>query len=171
MFYKLQDNKIVAYSSEKVEEDWLETDKQIEYSYALGYYVLAEEIDEQAEEQALAILNTPTLDDVKANKINELKLARDTEEISPIEYGGYRWDFDDKAQQRINGGIIALSNGGAITWTSADNREINNVNADDLKGVVGAAAIRSNVVHVKYRQLKALVEQAETIDDVNAVRW
>lgn len=112
----------------------------------------------------------PPIEEIKASKIAELKTARDTEEISPIPYGGYMWDFDDKAQMRISGAITVLGDK-TITWTSADNQEIKNVNAGDLKGVVGAAAIRSNAVHVKYRELKAMVEQAKTIDDVNAIHW
>lgn len=111
------------------------------------------------------------LDEVKSSKIIELKFARDAEELSPIEYRGYMWDFDDKAQQRINGAIVALSGGGSVTWTSADNQEIANVNAQDLRGVVGAAALRSNVVHVKYRQLRERVEACETAEDVENIIW
>lgn len=111
------------------------------------------------------------LDEVKARKIAELKLARDNEELSSIEYGGYRWDFDEKAIQRINGAIIALGENDTITWTSADNTEINGVNAEDLRNVVKASAVRSNMVHVKYRELRERVEQAETEQEVNAIEW
>lgn len=71
---------------------------------------------------------------------------------------------------RINGAITALGEN-TITWTSADNKEIKSVTADDLKGVVGEAALRSNALHVKYRELKAKVEQAETQEDVEAIVW
>ena len=114
---------------------------------------------------------TPSLESVKQNKIDDLKDARDIDEQKPIEYGGYRWDFDDKAIQRINGAIVALSNGGSITWTSADNREIKGVTADDLRGVISASAVRSNALHVKYRELRERVEQAETKEQVEAIKW
>lgn len=110
------------------------------------------------------------LDTVKATKIAELKLARDTEELSPISYGGYLWDFDTYAQMRINGAITVLGTA-TVTWTSADNEEIRQVSANDLRGVVGAAALRSNELHVKYRELKTSVENAETVEDVNAIVW
>lgn len=113
----------------------------------------------------------PALDDVKSAKIAELKSARDAEELSPIEYRGWLFDFDDKAQQRINGAIIALGAAGSLTWTSADNQEIPNVSAQDLRGVVGAAAVRSNSVHVKYRSLKAQVDACETAEQVESVIW
>lgn len=114
---------------------------------------------------------TIPLDEIKATKIAELKQARDTEELSPISYGGYSWDFDEKAIQRINGAIIALGENDTITWTSADNREIKNVNVDDLKGIVGAAALRSTQLHIKYRQLREQVESATTIEEVESVVW
>ena len=111
------------------------------------------------------------LEEVKATKIAELKLARDTEELSPISFGGYLWDFDEKAQMRINGAIVALGSTNTVTWTSADNQEIKGVNADDLKGVVGASAIRSNTLHIKYRDLKALVESATSQAEVESIVW
>lgn len=113
----------------------------------------------------------PALQTVKDAKIAELKSARDAEEQSPIAYGGYNWDFDDKAIQRINGAIIALGDEGTITWTSADNEEIKKVTANDLKGVISASAIRSNELHIKYRQLRERVENAKTVADVETVRW
>lgn len=111
------------------------------------------------------------LEDIKEDKIIELKLARDNEELSPIAFGGYSWDFDEKAQMRINGAIVALGSTNTVTWTSADNQEIKGVNAEDLKGVIGSAAIRSDVLHTKYRGLKAQVENAETVEEVNAIVW
>lgn len=110
------------------------------------------------------------LDEIKANKIAELKSARDTEELSPVSYGGYLWDFDEKAQMRINGAITVLGTA-TVTWTSADNEEIRQVSANDLRGVVGAAALRSNELHVKYRELKTSVESAATVEEVNAIAW
>lgn len=112
-----------------------------------------------------------SLEDVKRFKIELLKKKRDTEELSPVSYGGYMWDFDDKAQMRINGGIVALSDGGTITWTSADNVEIRGVDADDLRNVIKSASVRSNAVHVKYRELRERVELANTVEEINNIKW
>ena len=114
--------------------------------------------------------NEELLAQVKATKISELKLARDNEELSPISFGGYLWDFDTYAQMRINGAITVLGTA-TVTWTSADNEEIRQVSANDLRGVVGAAALRSNELHVKYRELKTSVENAETVEEVNNIVW
>lgn len=127
-----------------------------------GEYYECVALPQPSEEELLA--------QAKASKIIQLKTARDNEELSPVSYGGYLWDFDDKAQMRINGAITVLGNN-TITWTSADNEEIKSVNVNDLKQVVGAAAIRSNALHIKYRELKAEVEQATTKAEVESVVW
>lgn len=113
----------------------------------------------------------PTLNDVKQAKINELKYARDTEEVKPISYQGYRFDYDSKARDRINAAIIALDvSKGKIEWTTADNTEVM-VNADDLRGVIAAVAMRSNELHVKYRQLKEQVEACTTKEQLEKIEW
>ena len=128
-----------------------------------GEYYECVAIPQPSDEEKLAM--------AKERKVLELKSARDTEEQSPILYNNYYWDFDDKAIQRINGAIIALSNGGTITWTSAENEEINEVTADDLRGVISASAVRSNALHIKYRQLREQVEQAVTLEEVEKIVW
>lgn len=127
-----------------------------------GEYYECVALPQPSEEEILA--------QAKASKIIQLKTARDNEELSPVSYGGYLWDFDEKAQMRTNGAITVLGNN-TITWTSADNEEIKSVNVNDLKQVVGAAAMRSNALHIKYRELKAEVEQATTKAEVESVVW
>lgn len=111
------------------------------------------------------------LEQVKQEKIIELKIMRDTAEVEPIEYQGYSFDYDSKARERISAAIIALETAGAsatLTWTTADNRDVK-VTASDLRGIVAAVAVRSNALHVKYRKAKTLVEAAGTADEVKAV--
>lgn len=128
-------------------------------------------IEDKGKHYEVVAIPAPALADIKQAKITELKSARDAEELSPVSYGGFMWDFDDKAQQRINGAIIALADGGELVWTSADNREIRGVNVDDLRNVIKAAAVRSNMVHVKYRELKAQVEACSNAEQVGRIAW
>lgn len=120
---------------------------------------------------ANAVFTAPakTLDELKADKINEFKSIRDTEEIKPIEYNGNLFDFDDKARDRINSAIIALDiTGQSIEWTTADNTNVT-VNADDLRGVIAAVALRSNKLHNAYRTAKEKVLEATTKEEVEKV--
>lgn len=111
------------------------------------------------------------LEQVKQEKIIELKIMRDTAEVEPITYQGYSFDYDSKARERISAAIIALEVTGAsatLTWTTADNKDVK-VTADDLRCVIAAVAQRSNALHVAYRAAKDKVEAATTVAEVEAV--
>lgn len=113
----------------------------------------------------------PTLDELKQAKINEFKNIRDNEEVKPIEYNGNFFDYDDKARDRINSAIIALSiTGQSIEWTTADNANVT-ITADDLRGVVANVAVRSNQLHAKYRELKEQVLACTTAEEVAEIVW
>lgn len=112
-----------------------------------------------------------TIENVKQRKILMLKRQRDTAEVEPIEYNGNSFDYDDKARDRINAAIIALSlqgEGATIEWTTADNADTP-VTANDLKMIIAAVAVRSNKLHTAYRVAKEKVEAAATAADVEAV--
>ena len=126
-------------------------------------------IEEHEEHYEVVEIPAPSLDELKQSKINELKTIRDTEEVKPIAYNGNSFDFDDKARDRINSAIIALSiTGQSIEWTTTDNTNVL-VTADDLRGVVAAVAVRSNKLHTAYRIAKEKVEEATTAADVEAI--
>ena len=111
----------------------------------------------------------------KPAKIAELKAERDSKEVEPITYNGNRYDYDDKARERINAAIIALDVQTAqtkatavIDWTTADNQDVK-VTADDLRMIIASVANRSNALHVAYRAAKDKVEAATTVAEVDAV--
>ena len=118
-------------------------------------------------------VHVPTVEEVLPGKISAFKTARDSEEVQPIEYNGNSFDYDEKARDRINAAIIALDTQGpeaTIDWTTADNKDVA-VTANDLRAVIGAVAVRSNTLHVKYRNLKTQAEAAETVEELNAINW
>lgn len=111
------------------------------------------------------------IENVKQRKILELKRQRDTAEVEPIEYQGYSFDYDDKARDRINAAIIALSlqgEGASIDWTTADNQDVK-VTANDLRMVIAAVAVRSNALHTAYRAAKEKVEAAQNKTDIEKI--
>ena len=120
-----------------------------------------------------AVFTAPakTLEQLKADKINELKSIRDAEEVKPITYNGNRYDYDDKARERINAATIALDVQGAdasIDWTTADNQDVK-VTANDLRMVIAAVAVRSNTLHTAYRAAKEKVEAAQNKADIEKI--
>lgn len=130
-------------------------------------------IEDKGEYYEVVAIPAPSLDELKQSKLTELKTIRDTEEVKPIEYNGNLFDYDDKARERINAAIIALSLQGEdapIDWTTADNANVT-ITADDLRGVIAAVAMRSNELHVKYRELKVLIESCTTKEEVENISW
>ena len=111
------------------------------------------------------------LENIKQRKIMELKRQRDTAEVEPIEYNGNSFDYDEKARDRINAAIIALSlqgEGANIDWTTADNQDVK-VTANDLRMVIAAVAVRSNALHTAYRKAKEKVEAAQNKADIEKI--
>ena len=107
----------------------------------------------------------------KPAKIAALKAERDAAEVEPITYNGNRYDYDDKARERINAAIIALDvqgEGATIDWTTADNADVK-VTANDLRMVIAAVAVRSNTLHMAYRKAREQVEATSTAEEVEAV--
>lgn len=112
------------------------------------------------------------IENVKQRKILMLKRQRDTAEVEPIEYNGNLYDYDEKARDRINAAIIALSlqgEGASIDWTTADNQDVK-VTANDLRMVIAAVAVRSNKLHTAYREAKAQVGRCTTAADLEAIK-
>ena len=111
------------------------------------------------------------IETVKQRKILMLKRQRDNAEVAPIPYNGNTYDYDSKARDRIAAAIIALDEQGAgakINWTTADNEDVV-VTAADLRAIVAAVAVRSNLLHIAYRKAKAQVEATGSAEEVDVV--
>lgn len=128
-------------------------------------------IEDRGDYYEVVTLPLPSLQEIKAAKIAELKAQRDAAEVEPIEYNGHSFDYDDKARDRISAAIIALElqgEGATIEWTTADNKDVK-VTADDLRMVIAAVAVRSNALHTSYRAAREQVEATSTAEEVEAV--
>lgn len=111
------------------------------------------------------------IETLRERKIMELKYQRDAAEVEPVEYGGHLYDYDSKARDRIAAAIIALDvqgEGASINWTTADNEDAV-VTAADLRAIVAAVAVRSNLLHIAYRTAKAQVEAAQSKDEIDII--
>lgn len=130
-------------------------------------------IDDKGDYYEVVAIPAPSLDEVKAAKTAELKSVRDKKELEPVEFDGSSFDFDSKSYERITAAIYALDMQGTdatIAWTLADNGSTL-VTAANLRGVIAAVAVRSNMLHTKYRELKAAVLAAKTAEEVEKITW
>lgn len=121
-----------------------------------------------AELGVTVVYDEEPLEVLRQRKIAELKYQRDKAEVKPIEYNGNLYDYDEKARDRINVAIVALGDTSSLTWTTADNKDVS-VTAADLRGVLIAVAVRSNELHIRYRNAKAKVEEAQTAEELEAI--
>lgn len=139
-----------------------------------GVFIPLSISDDTLQELGVEVIHAEEpIETLRERKIMELKYQRDSKEVEPITYNGHVFDYDDKARDRINAAIIALSLQGAdasIDWTTADNQDVK-VTANDLRMVIAAVAVRSNKLHTAYRIAKEKVEEATTATDVEAVSF
>ena len=111
------------------------------------------------------------IENIRARKIMELKLQRDAAEVEPVEYGGYLYDYDSQARDRISAAIIwldAQGDGAKISWTTADNED-SVVTAHDLRMIIAYAAERNNKLHTAYKSAKEQVEAAQSKAEIDTI--
>lgn len=114
-----------------------------------------------------------TLDEAKETKINELKSIRDTKEVEPVQTSKGIFDYDDKSRDRLAIARQSLTDNPSvesIVWTTADNQRVA-MTVADFAEINSMAAYRSNRLHVKYNDLKAEVNAAQTVEEVEAITW
>ena len=130
-------------------------------------------IEDKGEYYEVVAIPAPTLDEVKDTKINELKSIRDFKEVEPVRTGKGIFDYDDKSRDRLAIARQSLADNPSvesIVWTTADNQRVAMTIADFAE-INSMAAYRSNRLHVKYNDLKAEVNAAQTVEEVEAITW
>lgn len=116
----------------------------------------------------------PTLDELKASKIDEMKAERNIREQQIIEYNGNTFDCDDLARERLLLGRQLLEDAGIedakLKWTCADN-EIAYLGIEDFKGINTVVATRSIMLHDTYNKLKVLINSCGTKEELEKVTF
>ena len=153
----------------------LETQEQLEaYSQAAEWCNANNAtIEDKGDYYEVVAIPAPTLDEVKENKIAELKSIRDTKEVEPLQTSKGIFDYDDKSRDRLAIARQSLTDNPSvesIVWTTADNQRVAMTIADFAE-INSMAAYRSNRLHVKYNDLKAEVNAAQTVEEVEAITW
>ena len=107
-----------------------------------------------------------SIDEIKAQKWDEIRPQRDRLEFGGFEFEGNIYDSDQVSQGRIMGAAIA---GIDQTWTLADNTTVS-LTASQLQQLY--ASLQANIASVHERGLIArqLIFDAETKEQVEAVQ-
>ena len=116
------------------------------------------------------------LDELKALKREEINKARNNAEQGGFLYLDKMFDSDPISCQRIalasQTAIISKQAGQefSVTWTCQDNSQIA-LSADDTIGLSIALTEWSNSCHIKASELKALIDEATSEEELNNINW
>lgn len=106
-----------------------------------------------------------TLDEIKAQKWEEIKAQRDQLEFGGFVFEGHLYDSDRVSQGRIMG---AASAGINQTWTLADNTTVE-LSAAQLQQLYATLQAHIASVHERGRVARQLIFDAETKEQVEAI--
>lgn len=116
------------------------------------------------------------LADAKLKKRAEINQARDAAEMSGFEYNGNMYDSDDAATRRISNAALAarsaIDSGDSydVYWTLQDNSNVRLMETD-LIALQAALVLHVSKTFEKANMLKAMIDLAESQDDLNNITW
>ena len=107
-----------------------------------------------------------TLDDIKAQKWDEIKSQRDQLEFGGFEFEGNTYDSDQVSQGRIMGAALA---GVDQVWTLADNTTVE-LSASQLHQLYVTMQAHIASAHERGRIARLAIDSALTKEDIEAVQ-
>lgn len=170
MFVIKKDNKVVLADSDR---------KRLETTLKYKPELQGLKIEETSENWQIINgeyrLNGLTIEELKNKKKEELNQDRDKTEQGGFEYMGKIFDSDLISCVRIQGAAqlatqMPMSDTPIIEWTCKDNTHIKLTPAE-LIGLSAALANWSNECHKKASELKQQVDDAQTEEELNAIKW
>lgn len=121
-------------------------------------------------------LEPDPLEQAKQLRWSRIVAIRDGLEAKGFEYLGKTFDSDQRSALRIlftaQAATTAALTGQdfSVDWTTADN-SIVAMTRDQILGMPAAMALKANAIHMQARNLKEQLNQAGSIEEVNAVKW
>ena len=119
----------------------------------------------------------PTLGEEKQIKRERINRDRTYQCVATIaaEVNGvsYNWQADERSQQMILASIVLASVGVVdvpAVWRTEDNINVP-VTLQDLKNIARAMFLQTNNAFLKSWTLKAMLEQATSISEVESIQW
>ena len=128
-------------------------------------------IEDKGEYYEVVAIPAPSLEEVKAEKVAEMKVERDRIQELPIEYNGKSFDYNKESLQKLNEAKDCLEGTEDIQiWICADN-SLTYLNYNDIMAIKRLGKERSNNVHIQYAKLKYLIEMAKTAEEVEEITF
>lgn len=109
----------------------------------------------------------------KAAMPAKIEAWRDQACVANVTAHGRPWQAD-KTSQALLGQAIALAQAGLplpAVWRDANNNNMPITSLADLLAIAGAIAAQVQAAYVRSWQLKAQVEAATTVEELDAIQW
>ncbi len=120
--------------------------------------------------------DTRTIQDLKQTKWQEIKSQRSSIESEGFSCYNKVFDSDAISQSRIQGAVqlaqlaISTNQPFLITWTLQDNSTID-LDANQMIEVGIALGLHITNTHTRARELRALIEQANSKEELDLISW
>lgn len=109
--------------------------------------------------------DTRDLEEVKREKKEAIKMARNQREFGGFMFRGKKFDSDMTSQGRLIASYILKQ---TIDWTLADDT-VMTLKPEDFEELLGTLAMHVQTCHIESRTARKAVDEATTIAEVDAV--
>lgn len=105
-------------------------------------------------------------------KWDAIKAARDAQEFSQFDWGGYTFQCDEVSQRRIQGAVqlAAIDSAMTLDWTLADN-SVQTFTAAEYVQIGQALANHVSQCHARGRILRQEIDSATNQEELEAIVW
>lgn len=112
------------------------------------------------------------LDDLRAAKWSEIKMARNEAEFGVFDWDGSRFDGDAVSQNRIRASVkSAAGDSGFFThWTLSDNT-VRRLDVTDMAAVGAALDAHVDTQHARARSLRAQINATTSAEQLENITW
>lgn len=109
----------------------------------------------------------------KSFKVSEIEAKRDAATNADVPALGTMWQADERSQKLLSSSITLAAAGLPLptVWRDSFNNDMPVATIADLLAIAGAMAAQTQEAYAKSWQLKAQVEAAATVAEVNAIIW
>jgi len=157
-FYKIKNNELIIGTGYKIPDGFIEYDRDNPPQDFLD--LLKKENLENAKKQ-----KTKELNNIRNKKLKNLKVKFILQDGQEAEF-----DADEISQTRLARAISALKDSEKIAWIGADYKVYKLTKEDCLSGLRIAGELQTKLF-AKCAELKAKILQAQTEEEIEAVKW
>lgn len=163
MFYTIQNDRLLTAENEQALIRFYDNVLPLPIDYEQGKYIVVD---------GELVLNSEwdniNLQNAKKVKIQQNDSIRDNALVSGVTYNNILFDSDTDQKANILGAVLQMSDTDTIEWFGMNNDSLI-CTKQDLINIGGLITELHSFVWNKNAQIKELINNAQTIEEVNAI--